>query len=441
MPVCAACRARVVRASASRSRRWAFEPISAHAPAAASRPVRSEAGQSTSRAMLRVVHPALAGLGVAASIACSTIDPVRPLPAPGSNTPVGDVAGDDAGQSTPPGPDGERPSDLAPGSGGTSSTPADGGAPPLDAALARGVQLSAGQLFVDGAPFYIRGVCYNPVPRGATHPAGVDFAGLTPLDIPLLAQAGVNVIRTYVPLTDVAVLDALYAAGIRVIDGIFVAGDTTTDAVVSSVNALKDHPAILMWSLGNEWNYNGLYVGLSLEDARARINEVAAALRAADPSHPIATLYGELPTADTVLAMPDIDVWGINAYRGITFGMLFSDWAALSDKPMFVSEYGADAYNSTTGMYDPASQALAVGDLTREIRAAGGRVLGGTLFEWADEWWKVSGGSPSVQEVGGTAPGGGPYPDGTFNEEWWGLVDIDRTPRAAYQSLSDALAE
>jgi hypothetical protein len=121
--------------------------------------------------------------------------------------------------------------------------------------------------------------------------------------------------------------------------------------------------------------------------------------------------------------------------------MLFSEWAARSDKPMFVSEYGADAYNSTTGEYDPDSQALAVGELAGELRAAGGGVLGGTLFEWADEWWKVGGGSLDVQEVGGMAPGGGPYPDGTFNEEWWGIVDIDRSPRPAFESLEAAFTE
>jgi hypothetical protein len=367
---------------------------------------------------------------------CSTTDPVRPMPVQSGSGSAGS-----SGSAGTGGAGGTGGADLPPPAGFAASLDAGDNESPLDAAVATGVRLIEGGLFVDGQPFTIRGVCYNPVPRGATHPAGVDFPGLTPLDIPLLAAARVNVIRTYVPLTDVAVLDALYAAGIRVIDGIFVAGDSTTDSVLASASALEDHPAILMWSLGNEWNYNGLYSGLSVADARARINEVAAALRGADPTHPIATVYGELPPADTIAAMPDIDVWGLNVYRGRGFGTLFADWGALSGKPLFVSEYGADAYDSTTGTYDPDSQALAVADLTRELRSAGGLVLGGTVFEWADVWWKVGGGSPSVQEVGGSAPGGGPYPDGTFNEEWWGLVDIDRSPRPAYASFTEAWAE
>jgi hypothetical protein len=293
----------------------------------------------------------------------------------------------------------------------------------------------------------LRGVCWNPVPVGARHPEGLDYAGFAARDIPLLAQLGVNVVRTYEPLLDRAVLDALWAAGIQVIDSVYPWGGDDPSMVVERVRAVADHPAVLYFSVGNEWNYNGLYVGLSHADALARVAEAARLIHAEDARHPVATIYGELPSAETLAALPEIDVWGINAYRGISFGDLFDRWRELTGVPMFVAEYGADAYNAGLPGYDPDSQALAVAALAREILeqttrdGIGARVLGGTIFEWADEWWKDDAGSLDAQDVGGIAPGAGPYPDQVFNEEWWGLVDIERSPRPAFEGLRTVFAE
>jgi hypothetical protein len=261
-----------------------------------------------------------------------------------------------------------------------------------------------------------------------------------------MVELGVNVVRTYEPLLDRAVLDKLEQAGIRVIDSIYPWGGSPADVVIERVRAVKDHPAILFWSLGNEWNYNGLYTGLSPQDSMARLNQAARLVKSEDTQHPVATIYGELPDAAVLAAMPDIDVWGLNAYRGISFGNLFDDWQSSSDKPMFIAEYGADAYNANTPAYDPESQSQAVVALTAEIldhasaTSGDGVTLGGTLFEWADEWWKDEAGSLDAQDVGGIAPGGGPYPDQVFNEEWWGLVDIERTPRPAFDALRGLFA-
>jgi hypothetical protein len=319
------------------------------------------------------------------------------------------------------------------GTGGGGGTIDDGGLPVI--------AIDGRRLTVDGEPFQIHGVCWNPVPEGGVHPANLDYAGFVAEDAALMQAAGIDVVRTYEPLTDRAVLDALYAHGIYVLEGVYAWGGDPASVVTDRVRAVVDHPAVLMWLLGNEWNYNGLYVGLSHDDARDRLNEAAALIRAEDPSRPIATVYGELPTAEVIASMPLIDVWGINAYRGIGFGDLFDRWAERSAKPMFLSEYGADAYNATLPGVDTASQAAAAEALTQEIldhassADASDVCLGGTIFEWADEWWKDSGGAPDQHDVGGVAPGGGPYPDSTFNEEWWGIVDIDRNPRPAYDAL------
>jgi len=304
-----------------------------------------------------------------------------------------------------------------------------------------GVRIDGPRILVDGVPFHIQGVCWNPVPKGGVHPADLDFAAAAAVDVPLMAAAGINAVRTYEPLTDRGVLDALHAAGIYVLNTVYPYGGNEPSSAAAAVESVRDHPANLMWVIGNEWNYNGLYVGLSHEASIERLNQVAAAIRAVDTTRPISTVYGELPSVETLAAMPEIDVWGLNVYRGIGFGTLFSDWAARSSKPFYLSEYGADAWNALSGAEDTQSQADAVGALTELILdnasafSTTGTCAGGTVFEWADEWWKDDSGSPDAQDIGGVAPGGGPHPDQTFNEEWWGIVDIDRNPRPAYREL------
>ena len=93
----------------------------------------------------------------------------------------------------------------------------------------------------------------------------------------------------------------------------------------------------------------------------------------------------EIPTAETLAALPSVDVWGINAYRGMTLSTLFDEWAAVSGKPMFMGEYGADAWDSRVGAESQVAQAEATTALVDEIAAnsvrLGGVCSGGLIFE------------------------------------------------------------
>ncbi len=324
----------------------------------------------------------------------------------------------------------------------------DEGAPVLTAEIEHhtiadgSVTIDGRKLMAGGVAFQIRGVCWNPVPKGATHPNGLDFTGSAKTDIPLMQAAGINTVRTYEPILDTTVLDALHAAGIKVIMSVYAWGGAEPSTALAAVNSVKNHPAILMWLVGNEWNYNGLYVGLSQQKSLDTVKRAAELIKEADSTHLVATVYGELPSAETITQLAVIDVWGINAYRGISFGDLFSVWETRSNLPMFLAEYGADAYDArAAGQENPQAQAKATAALATELEEAaarnGGIVSGGTIFEWSDEWWKDAAGTPEVQDVGGVAPGGGPYPDQTFNEEWWGIVTVERKLRPAYEELKD----
>ncbi len=328
-----------------------------------------------------------------------------------------------------------------PGAGGSLSIGSGGVSPQDEYQYGAAVTVSGRRILIGGVPLHIKGVCWNPVPKGAEHPSGIDFSGLAGLDIPLMQAAGINAVRTYEPLLDQTVLDQLAAAEIYLIQSVFPAGNDP-NVVVDRVMATRDHPAILMWAIGNEWNYNGFYADVPFEQAVSNIETAVELIRSIDQLHPITTIYGELPTADLVDELDGIDVWGINAYRGLTFDGLIEDYAEVSSKPLFLAEFGADAWDSRgEGSYNPEAQAEATEALLTELRDKSirygddGIVSGGTIFEWADEWWKA--GNPSVQDLGGIAPGGGPHPDASFNEEWWGLVDVDRIPRPAYDVMKN----
>lgn len=78
------------------------------------------------------------------------------------------------------------------------------------------------------------------------------------------------------------------------------------------VRAYKDHPAVLMWSVGNE---NDLfYSDFKVWDA---INDIVEMIHEEDPNHPVMTVTAGLDVAEVQLIQeraPAIDVYGINTY-------------------------------------------------------------------------------------------------------------------------------
>lgn len=297
------------------------------------------------------------------------------------------------------------------------------------------------RIYVNGVPLHMKGVNWNPIAEGGFHPHGLAFSEFVVRDARLMAEAGVNVVRTYEPVTDPAVLDELWRNGIQILNTIISHAAKPVEAVRKEVDAVKHHPALLMWVAGNEWNYNGCYLHMDLNHCGDRLNEVAKLVKRYDHQHPVASIYGEAPPLDIIERLDAIDVWGVNYYDELGFGDLFKRFAQRSTKPFFLGEYGADAYDARYSVVNEDAQAHATKLLTQEIMEnsaifPGGICSGGLVFELADEWWKDGDGSPEAQDTGGIAPGGGPFPDRTFNEEWWGLVTLQRVPRKAYYTFA-----
>jgi hypothetical protein len=118
-----------------------------------------------------------------------------------------------------------------------------------------------------------------------------------------------------------------------------------TNEIISIVNMTKDHPAVLMWAIGNELDFIP-----PLEPFNPRVwdavNQAAKAIHAIDSNHPVITVIGTSmigKIADIVKRCPDLDLLGIN-----TYGDIYTLPATLAKygwtKPYLISEWGPDGY-------------------------------------------------------------------------------------------------
>ncbi len=315
---------------------------------------------------------------------------------------------------------------------GTTSTPED-------------VKISGRQIMVNDSPYLIKGICYHPVLKGSDQR---DFSSLTK-DLALMVEAGINTIRVYAPIDNIAVLDEIHEAGIKLIIGFGYNQDGNFDILSGTfldyVNKYKNHKAILLWELGNEYNYHPKWFEGDLKNWYKAMNDAAELIHQNDSSHPVTTAHGELPDALALSLSPNIDVWGINLYRWDNPDNIFYQWEAVSTKPMYLSEAGGDSYMTVSkDSYEQGENEKAQADANENILTVvfkNTKICSGvTMFSFTDGWWKA--GNNNIQDVGGWAPNssGVPY-DGAPNEEYWGIVDIERNKKMTFDIVKNKYGE
>jgi hypothetical protein len=243
--------------------------------------------------------------------------------------------------------------------------------------------------------------------------------------------------------------------------------------VTELVQEYKDTPGLLLYLLGNENNYGLFWGGAETEDIpvvdrtstiRARamyklFNEAAVAMKEISTNHPIALCNGDLLFMDIIVEeCPDIDIFGTNMYRGVSFGDAFQRVKDEYNKPIMFMEFGADAFNAISLEEDQYSQAYYMKGNWKEIyeNAAGlgkaGNSLGGFTFQFSDGWWKFGQTKNlDVHDTNASWENGGYYRDhiegrNNMNEEWFGVCAKGQTnarghyelyPRAAYYTLRE----
>ncbi|MDD4899932.1 MAG: glycoside hydrolase family 2 TIM barrel-domain containing protein [Candidatus Omnitrophica bacterium] len=359
------------------------------------------------------------------------------------------------------------------------------------------------QLIVERRPYIIKGVCYNPIPVGENHEYDWWSDPNKPwiADGKLMKAMGVNTIRLYQshdnPEEVRAVIRDLYQLyGIRTVMGDWLGyweypcpfygnkdfQEKVKKEVLNMVEEYKNEPGMLFWVLGNENNYSCLGTvrpwsseevdqekdPLKQKALKAKIyysfvNELAQEIKNIDPNHPVAMGNGELVGLGYAKEYaPNIDIIACIIYRGKTFGNLFKSLKATFDKPVFIAEFGADAYDANLQKEDQNMQAFFLESQWRQIyenlangKDGEGNCLGGTVFEWSDEWWKHEEGSSDGWKTHDTLAGwlnASYYFDikakdnMNMNEEWFGLVALSpeiadglnkRIPRKAYYVVRD----
>lgn len=356
------------------------------------------------------------------------------------------------------------------------------------------------RLTVNDKDFFINGMNWDYYPIGTNftyslwqQPGDVIKAALD-YEMPLLKNMGVNTLRLYtgVPAKWVQYIYEEYGIYTMLNHSFGRYGLTlktkwepNTDysnplvkelllkEVKEMTNQYKNTPGILMFLLGNENNYGLFWRGaetenIPMQDRKSTkdanflyklFNEAAVAMKSIDDSHPVAICNGDLLFVDIIAKeCKDVDVLGLNSYRGATFTDLFERAVKECGKPILFTEFGADAYNTVSNQEDQEYQAKILVSNWKEIygHAAGmnttGNCLGGFTFQFSDGWWKT-GQTSNLEDHDVTASwSNGGYMndykagDNNMNEEWFGICAKGTTnergvyelyPRAAYYALKE----
>jgi hypothetical protein len=301
-------------------------------------------------------------------------------------------------------------------------------------------------------PYFIKGVDYEPTPVGrymsdwgwpANYPLQENNIynddAILERDFALLKAMNVNTIRIW-QANDITsagrfpnkltakTLEYAHRYNIKVIPGFalpaggesFCSGSTLgynrfvdfTDQALRNryiywfrefMKPFRNSPDILFWAIGNENNYSlnkndpqqvAAYYSL-VEFMAGEAYDIERAGR-----HPVAIIDGDIEfigradfqTRDA--DMPHVDIWGTNVYRGKSFTDLFTTYKARSAKPLWISEYGIDAFyapdpaNPEVGVEDQQTQADWDTALWDEIVLNRDVTIGGSVMEYSDEWWK-----------------------------------------------------
>ena len=190
---------------------------------------------------------------------------------------------------------------------------------------------SGHRLLRNGEPYFVKGV------GGDSH-------------LKTLAAAGGNSIRTWSVDNLDTILDEAHKHGLTVCVGLWLGHERhgfdyqdeaavvqQLDDCLKAVRRYKDHPAVLMWGIGNEMEGAGTNPAVWYA-----VDHIARECKRIDPDHPTMTVIAELgdhKVQSIERFCPHIDIIGLNSYGGIS-SLAERYRTAGGTKPYIVTEHG-----------------------------------------------------------------------------------------------------
>jgi len=157
------------------------------------------------------------------------------------------------------------------------------------------ISISERSILINNENYFIKGVCYHPVPKGSSER---NFNNIDK-DLSLMVEAGINTIRVYSPIDDLEILDKIDKAGLKIIIGFGYNQNGYYDILSGSftqyIEKYKNHNSILFWELGNEYNYHPEWFENNISNWYTALNTAAGKIHEIDKSKPVSTAHGEIP--------------------------------------------------------------------------------------------------------------------------------------------------
>lgn len=225
------------------------------------------------------------------------------------------------------------------------------------------------------------------------------ICGTTRLD--LAASYGANTLRTYTPPSREQ-LDEYQRLGFKVIVGIWMPnqgendgkdarwnydyrekGDEQVSSFAETVERIGNHPAILMWCLGNEVHLDPPYL--------ETVNRMSKKLHEKYPKQisSLTMINAPKPKIELIKQFaPDLDVIGYNSYGHGAVGGASKNLEAVWGRAYYVSEFGPQGpwwgRKTAWGEFYEQSYDAKLDDLRNSFRKieAAPLCLGSTMFLW-----------------------------------------------------------